>query len=328
MPLWARLAQALDRHGAAAMATLVETEGSSPREAGARIVALPDGTFFGTIGGGTLEWQVLAQLQALLARGAAARFERRTVALGPELGQCCGGRVGIAYERFAAADRPEVGLLAEAEARGAFVTSGLVEGARLHRRMIEATIRPGDLERRGEAILEGFGEDRRTLYLFGAGHVGRALVLALAPLPFRVVWVDPRPGAFPAAMPQNVTPVQPENPAGLLAHAPAGSFVLVMTHSHPLDLEIIDAALRLETIAETGLIGSATKRARFTSQLRQAGVATERIERLICPIGIPGIRSKDPAVIAAATAADMIRRDEALSARRSAGAERRFGKAG
>ena len=326
MLVWGRLAQALERHGAAAMATIAETKGSSPREAGARIVALPDGTFFGTIGGGTLEWQVLAQLQALIARGEAGRFERRTVSLGPELGQCCGGRVTIAFECFAHADLDAVKPLAAAEATGPFATRGIPGERRFERTVVSEALAPGEVRSEGEAFIEGFGDDRRPLYLFGAGHVGRALVLALAPLPFRVVWVDPRPGAFPAAMPQNVTPVQPEHAVSVLGDAPEGSFVLVMTHSHPLDLEIVDAALRLDRIAEVGLIGSATKRARFTSQLRQAGVPAERIEGLLCPIGIPGIHSKDPAVIAASTAADMIRRDEASRAR-VAHPERQFGKA-
>jgi xanthine dehydrogenase accessory factor len=95
-------------------------------------------------------------------------------------------------------------------------------------------------------------------------------------------------------------------------NAPAESIALVMTHSHALDLAIVDAALRSPAIAHTGLIGSLTKRARFEKRLREAGVAASRIETLICPIGIPGIKSKEPAMIAAATAAQILVLDEAL----------------
>ena len=99
---------------------------------------------------------------------------------------------------------------------------------------------------------EQFGDSNRKLYLFGAGHVGRALVLALAPLPFDVIWIDPREGAFPAVVPSNVVTIQSENPAAEIADAPAGSFALVMTHSHALDLEIIDAVLRSSTVCLCG----------------------------------------------------------------------------
>ncbi|MBI3673898.1 MAG: xanthine dehydrogenase accessory protein XdhC, partial [Rhizobiales bacterium] len=157
-----------------------------------------------------------------------------------------------------------------------------------------------------------FGAALRPIYLFGAGHVGRALVLALAPLPVAVRWIDPRPQAFPAAAPQNVAKLAPEDPVAELGLAPTGSFVFIMSHSHALDLAIADAALRNPNVAHVGLIGSATKRARFEKRLREAGVAADRIGTLICPIGISAIRGKEPAVIAAATAAQIVVLDEAL----------------
>jgi xanthine dehydrogenase accessory factor len=142
--------------------------------------------------------------------------------------------------------------------------------------------------------------------------VGRAMILALAPLPFEVIWIDPREGAFPAAVPSNVMTIKSENPAAEIAEAPSGSFAVVMTHSHALDLEIIDAVLRSPRFAYAGLIGSASKRARFSKRLREAGVAEDRIAGMICPIGIPGIKSKHPAAIAAATAVQLLERDELL----------------
>jgi xanthine dehydrogenase accessory factor len=106
--------------------------------------------------------------------------------------------------------------------------------------------------------------------------------------------------------------IQSENPAAEIAEAPADSFALVMTHSHPLDLEIIDAVLRNPRFAYAGLIGSATKRARFTKRLREAGLFEENISAMVCPIGISSIKSKHPAAIAAAAVVQLLEKDELL----------------
>jgi xanthine dehydrogenase accessory factor len=142
--------------------------------------------------------------------------------------------------------------------------------------------------------------------------VGQALVAALAPLPFNVTWVDPRLEVFPAAVPENVMPVQTEDPVAALRGAEPASFVLVMTHSHALDFDLVEAALKDMRFSYVGLIGSATKRARFTARLRQSGLSDARIGNLVCPIGLPGIQSKHPAAIAAATVAQMLIVDERL----------------
>ena len=211
----------------------------------------------------------LAAAQAMMAKGPGSRATSH--ALGPELGQCCGGRVELLTECF---DRMSV--------------------AAIRQRMADETT------------------ERRRIYLFGAGHVGRALVLALAPFAFEVIWIDPRASAFPGAMPTNVMSVSPADPVAMLAEAPPASLVFIMSHSHALDLAITDTALRNSNIAHVGLIGSATKRARFAKRLREAGVAEDRVESLLCPIGMTGIRSKEPAAIALATAAQIVSLHEAL----------------
>jgi xanthine dehydrogenase accessory factor len=132
--------------------------------------------------------------------------------------------------------------------------------------------------------------------LFGAGHVGRALVRALAPLPCRLRWLDSRPAMAPA---------EHASDSAAVATGPS-DLVLVMTHSHALDLAIVEARLRHEDFAWLGLIGSATKRRRFEGQLMAAGIPAERLTRLVCPIGLPAIRGKDPAVIAASVAAQLL----------------------
>ena len=324
MRVWATIAKALAAHGRCAMVTVAEVEGSAPREPGARLIVVPGGGFFGTIGGGTLEWRALAEAQAALERGAADPLRRSASeasvrltrhALGPEFGQCCGGRVTLLLEIVDIAARPSVEAFAAREAAGPFVSKGRIAGGRIVRELVDTAVAGADpavtLSAAG-VLIEWFGEKRRDVLLFGAGHVGRALVLAFAPLPVNVTWIDARADAFPGAMPSNARPVHSEAPAAELDRAPAGAFVLVMTHSHALDLHIVHAALAAGRFPYVGLIGSATKRARFAKRLRQAGVPGDRIAQLVCPIGIPGISAKAPAVIAAATVAEVLTRDEAL----------------
>ncbi len=229
--------------------------------------------YHGTIGGGALEWRAIAEAQAQMNEGPPRKMTAH--ALGPDLGQCCGGRVELETEVFTHNSLPVIRERAASEAENPFA-------------------------------------GQRTIIILGAGHVGRALVLAMAPLPFRVLWVDPRREAFPTVMPGNVT-AHAANPLDIIATAPEGTLLFIMSHSHALDLAATDAALRNSNIAEVGLIGSATKRARFEKRLRDANVPEARISGLICPIGVPGIRSKLPAAIAAATVAQILVLDQRLS---------------
>lgn len=314
MQVWARLDEALNRFGRAAMVTVISTTGSAPREAGSRMVINPDGTFTGTIGGGALEWRTIALAQSALSEPSVGRAEIRSFALGPELGQCCGGRVEILVELIGDAERAMVGDLAALEAAGRFMTRAQVspETGVAREAVTGMNIPTGTAIWRDGLLIESFGDDQRPLCLFGAGHVGRALVLATAQLPFVISWIDPRPDAFPSHLPRNVTAHQIDDPTQAIAAAPAGSFILVMTHSHALDQALVGAALAANRFPYVGLIGSASKRARFARRLAEAGIAPEQLGRLVCPIGIDGIRSKAPAHIAAATVAELLICDEAL----------------
>ncbi len=309
MEVWRRIEAMIGAHGACALVSVLATQGSAPREAGARMIVRPDGAFSGSIGGGTLEWQILAKAQAMLAKGErSARLIDQS--LGPDLGQCCGGRVTLALEILDRSDLPLVHVLAEAERTGPVAVETILDGARFQRRIVgEGALvdRPGT-----SRFIDHFGDRPPTILLFGAGHVGRALVLALAPLPFRVVWSDERPNAFPAAIPANVEATGTPWPDAI-ARAPAGSQALVMTHSHALDLDIVAAALANDRIVHVGLIGSATKRARFTRRLTERGLPAARIANLRCPIGVGGIHGKEPAVIAASVAAECLALREARS---------------
>lgn len=322
--VFATLSSLIARDGRAAMVTILEAHGSVPREAGARMVIDVEGGFHGTIGGGTLEWRMLAEAQRALET-AKAGFDTRSLPLGPELGQCCGGRVTVSVEVFDAEDLGWMQPLLDLEAHGPVSTIARLVDRRMARHVVDGA---GDAAIRYVAatqeLHETFGARLRPLSVFGAGHVGRALILQGAQLPFNVTWVDPRPDAFPAAVPRAVTLIT--DPLTALAAAPAGAFIVVLTHSHALDLEIVDAALRAGRFPYVGLIGSMTKRARFERQMRDGGLATEVITQLVCPIGLPAIRSKLPAVIAASTLADLITRDEALAALKEPARQQTFRK--
>ena len=146
----------------------------------------------------------------------------------------------------------------------------------------------------------------RRIALFGAGHVGRAFVRIMAEVPCRITWIDQRSGEFPTELPANVSVLVSQAPEYEIAALPAGSHVLVMTHSHQLDLAIIEAALRRGDFPYVGLIGSRTKRARFVRRLAQRGIDQDAIARLVCPIGVPAAGGKHPAEIAIAVAAQIL----------------------
>ena len=319
MNTWATIGRALSGERSCALLSIVDARGSAPREAGARMVVLEDGSFAGTIGGGELEWQAIARARAALAEGGAGGepppvgLDR--MALGPDLGQCCGGSVRVLREVFTPGRSGEVEALADAEKAGPFATEG-----RIGERCVERTIvdhdHPGGEDSMLAAdgrLLEHFGTRKQALALIGAGHVGRALIIALAPLDFSVVWIDPREDAFPSIVPGDVRVVRTAAPAAALDAVLDDAFVLVMSHSHGLDFDVVLAALRARRFAYIGLIGSATKKARFRSRLAQAGLGDDDIERLVCPIGIDGVASKLPAAIAASVVADLLRRRDALA---------------
>lgn len=311
MSTWPTIARFLAEQGGAALVTLAQAQGSSPREVGARMVVAPNGAFAGTIGGGALEWGALAEAQALLARRDGAMVARLDLALGPDLGQCCGGRVLLTIERSGTGDREAVAELARAEKDGILTTiASVAPDGRLIRRVARGdearAPRPAYEVQSDGRIYERFGDEPTPFYLFGAGHVGRALSAALAPLPFLVTWIDTRPGAIPEMFPANLTAILQGDPIELIGRAPDGAFIAVMTHSHALDLDLVIAALQARRFAYVGLIGSTTKRARFTSAMQKVGMSADVVAKLVCPIGLTTIRDKAPAAIAASVAAQVL----------------------
>lgn len=330
----AALQRHLEAEEPAVLVGVASVEGSAPREPGAKMVVTAS-DLEGSIGGGQLEHNACKEAREMLLRDdRAARLI--DVALGPELGQCCGGRARLLFEPIGPAAAGWLRQLAEAQSAGNpvlmvtrlgsepgkwLVSLGGAEPSGLPREVLhhiaaepQVAVRVEEPTRDEVLVLEKIEDRRQSLFLFGAGHVGRALVQAVAPLPFQVTWIDSRADAFPADLPEDVRVEQVDPPRFAVERAPAGTFYLVMTHSHPLDEEVCEAVLRRDDIGYLGLIGSATKRVRFVKRLAAKGISQERLAQLHCPIGVPGIAGKDPAVIAASVAADLLLRVSARQA--------------
>ncbi|MEX0589621.1 MAG: xanthine dehydrogenase accessory protein XdhC [Xanthobacteraceae bacterium] len=313
MEPWRSILKLIERDGAAGLVTVAKVDGSTPREAGARMVVARDGSISGSIGGGPLEWAAIDVVKNMSAAGPGAEW--KTVSLGPALDQCCGGRAELLHESFTAADREWIAPLASHD-ESELIVRAERSGSGPYRRRAVQTARPGEAitRDRSDALTERFGEARTPVLLFGGGHVGRALVAALAPLPFTVRWIDDRPDAFDGARTLGAHTVVSALPESELRDAPTGSFVIMMTHSHALDLALVAAALPDTRFPYVGLIGSATKRALFERRLAEFGVSADAIARLVCPIGVAGISGKSPPVIAAAVAAELlVERERALA---------------
>jgi xanthine dehydrogenase accessory factor len=304
----AGLRAAVAQAGRLVRVVVAEAAGSAPRGPGAAMMVWSDGQA-GTIGGGALEWQAIGRARAMLgADEGAARAER--LALGPTLGQCCGGAVTIVYEVW---DAARLGQLTAGGGAGHLLrpilpTASPEAPAALRRAAARAAAQGGraPLTMAGGWLLEPLAARPRDLWVWGAGHVGRAVVGLMAPLPgWAITWVDHAAGCFPADPPAEVTCRHDPDPARLVPDAPPGADHLVMTRSHPLDLAICHGLLS-QGAACIGLIGSATKAARFHARLRALGHTPARIARLTCPIGTPEL-GKHPQAIAIGVAASLIR---------------------
>lgn len=232
------------------LVTVTEAKGSTPREAGAKMVVTADAQFC-TIGGGNLEFEAIAAARAMLQTGGGAP-ETRKYPLGPALAQCCGGAVTV--------------------------------------------------------LLEPFAPTGKVLYLFGAGHVGREVVGVLSGLNVDIKWVDTRADIYPPSLPDGVEKCVSAAPPAFLKDAPDGGFVVVMTHDHDLDYDIVRAAFEKGGFEYVGLIGSATKRAKFERRLREDGISAADIDSLVCPVGVAGVTGKHPREIAVAVAAQLLQR--------------------
>ena len=307
MACWQGIKTALEAGESAALVSIIGVEGSSPREVGARMVLGAAGGFTGTIGGGRMEQMALERAAGMLKKGESGTHRKKYL-LGPDLGQCCGGTVTILSEIFTPDHLTEVTVLATAEVGGELFTLGVISATAVVRACVSKAEIPAVGLAKDGTLFEDFSQEQTAVYLFGAGHVGKALMLSLATLPLRVTWTDSREDVFPPAMPANFQALTLAAPHKALERAPDGAMILVMTHDHDMDFDIVFSALKMDRFAHIGLIGSKTKKARFTSKLQKAGLPAHLVQKLVCPIGIPEICSKKPAAIAVSVAADLLAR--------------------
>ncbi len=339
------------RGAPAVLVSVVSAKGSVPRGPGTRMVVTADAVD-GTIGGGHLEFSAIDIARGMLADTRAASGELRRFPLGASLGQCCGGLANLLFEPVDV-DAEWVSVLAalRRDRKTAIVATptdrtsdgrlivteecvaGSLGDAALETRVVAAAralladggdarlarFAPADEGAEALVFLDPLRDVGFDIVLFGAGHVARALVAVLAGLPCRVTWVDGRESEFPAEIPPNVGVVVTDAPEAEVAAAAQGSCFLVMTHSHPLDQALAEAILRRGEFAYFGLIGSLSKRRQFERRMAERGIPAASFADMTCPIGVPGIKGKDPATIAVAVAAQLLQVNEARQAIRGAG---------
>ena len=293
------LERAVAEHGRVARVVVASVEGSAPREPGAAMLVWPDGQS-GTIGGGALEFEAVAHARSALADGSDSLVSRP---LGPALGQCCGGAVVLAteiYDKSRLANVPGNSYLRRVTGQ-ADPPHALQRAAARNR----STGEPAQTLCQSGWLIEPVAPHLRPLWVYGAGHVGRAIVEMMAPLPgIAITWVDTGADRFPGEIPDGVTRLLAANPASVVRHAPSDAEHLVLTYSHALDLEVCHQLLG-HGFRATGLIGSATKWARFRSRLRSLGHSDAQIARIRCPIGDPAL-GKHPQAVAVGFAAEWL----------------------
>ena len=283
------------------LVTVAATRGSVPREAGAHLLVTADGEA-DSLGGGHLEYRAIAIARSMLETGDRGGALQR-FSLGASLGQCCGGAVQLLFERI----ESNAGWPARLEQQ-------LQQGLSCLRRVaVDASgcvllpPQAGEstgLVRTSEGLflLDVLCPCHHEVRVFGAGHVGAALVKLLAALDCRVLWVDEREDRLRQPPPGVAVH---DDPLAAVSDARPGCCYVVMTHDHRLDLRLAEAILRRNDSYWFGLIGSRSKRARFEHRLRDKGLDPDSLKRMTCPIGIAGIHSKKPQAIALAVAAQL-----------------------
>lgn len=316
---------------ACVLISVVQTQGSCPRDAGTRMLVALD-TCSGTIGGGHLEYQAIATARELLNQ-ADPCFRIERVPLAARVGQCCGGVVHLSFEYIPVQRPPWVAALSDATQGGhkAVLVSAVDGNTRDNKLVVTSQGCIGALpdprqyplakERalqllshttsvqpvlEESLVYELIDNTQLHIAIFGAGHVGKALVNTLCALPCRIRWIDSRAREFPNHIPSNVQLDISDQPEAEVDELPAGSLVVIMAHSHALDCAICERVLSRDDLAWCGLLGSRAKRRQFEKRLLARGLTQAALKKLICPIGIDGITGKHPAQIAIAVAAQIV----------------------
>ena len=284
-----RISELIVIHGRVARVVIAEVKGSSPREVGASMMVWNGGQE-GTIGGGTLEWE--ASKRALDGD----RISRH--ALGPELGQCCGGAVTLVTEVYDATRISEISNNVWVRGKGdqpiaikRILSEARREGAQVLPQFVD------------DWFIEPIAKPTRQIWIWGAGHVGRAMVGMMHPFPeLELTWIDTSRERFPNEVAEDINVLYHADPAEFVKHAPATAEHLVLTYSHALDLELCHRLLG-RSFGFAGLIGSKSKWARFRNRLEQLGHDTAQINQITCPIGQKSLGKHPQAIAVGVTAA-------------------------
>lgn len=303
------------------VATVLRVKGSVPREPGARMIITSERQW-GTVGGGNLEYQTINIARSRLEANAAAPYTQ-LMPLGPALGQCCGGTVEILFEMITHANAPHRVFGGNAEFCG--ILRRAISGVERTEFELVVTGKPesaaftivsgGDSSNRDpasndlEILEEQLSRRLPQVWVFGAGHVGTALVAQLSLLPCDVVWLDEREqylnSGYGGVGPGGITTVVTDDVVGEICNAPADTSFIIMTHSHAVDYELCREILSGNS-SFVGLIGSQTKRGNFEHRLKRRGFSESTIAKLRCPIGIDAIQSDQPSAIALGVAAQLV----------------------
>ena len=297
---------------ACVMVTVASTVGSTPREAGSKMIVTAD-ELFGTIGGGNLEFQACKIARDQLDNSSPQHLKR--FPLGAGLGQCCGGLVNLLFEPFIEVNE-WVDLAIEYER----LDKEWVRIVPMNEGDSQVGVRAVNDEDKTGLVENCFIEVNRSqeldLILFGAGHVGRAIVDTMSALPMRIRWVDSRGDEFPVAVANNVEIICTDSPEAEVDLANPDSYFLVLTHDHALDQLLAEQILKRDDFAYFGLIGSKGKRRMFETRMQRRGIDAQKFMRMTCPIGVEGIHSKQPALIAVSVAAQIMQYYERSSLQR------------
>lgn len=276
---------------------VADHKGSVPRETGCSMLCTATGQF-GTIGGGALEYLAVAHARKMMAAGKCCQL--KTIPLGPALSQCCGGSVKLSFETFTSDNVPKV---TGYYSRALTERPASLRVARHLKALETGAIKPSTQLIDGY-LFEEVSEPKQPLWIYGAGHVGRAIIAAIHGLPFEITWIDTADTRYPYPLPDDVSILIAKAPAQVVKHAPREAIHLVLTYSHTLDLEICNAVLARRH-KMLGLIGSKTKRVRFTKRLTELGHTANAIAQMHCPIGDPNL-GKHPKSIAIGVAAQLL----------------------
>ncbi|MGB1311333.1 MAG: xanthine dehydrogenase accessory protein XdhC, partial [Leucothrix sp.] len=286
----------------------VEAKGSVPRGAGTKMIVTDQGLHYGTIGGGNLEYQCIGVAKQRLS-GADWQRKVQRFPLGASLGQCCGGVVIVLFEYIGTGQQVWLSdvLKHKAARQTVLLTTSLNhQTAAKQVALASAPSAVGLAEQTPDYLVETVKSNDFNIVVFGAGHVGRALVNVLAGLECEVTWVDSRAEEFPETIPANVIKAVEPNPEDVVETAPVDSYFVVLTHSHSLDQLLCERILTRSDFCYCGLIGSQSKRAKFEHRLRAKGFSEQQIATLTCPMGIPSLGGKQPGHIAVAVAAQLL----------------------